>query len=234
MIGADRPGLLERLLGALFPERCLGCGLRGAALCPDCEGLVPWLGPDACPRCAKPTRLGRVCAGCQREPLTPDGVRAACRFEGVARSAVHDLKYRGIKGRADLLGRLIAEALAARPLALDAIVPVPLAPNRQRRRGFNQSALIGRHIADALGVPLSEGALVRARETPRQVGKSAAERRANVADAFACRLPELVTGRRIGVVDDVMTTGATLDACAVALKAAGASRVYGIVVAREV
>ena len=112
------------------------------------------------------------------------------------------------------------------------LVPVPLATGRRRQRGFNQSELIAQCIAVRIDVPVSTSALERIRETPPQVGQGATARRENVAGAFACRDPGVVSGRRIGLVDDVMTTGATLDACAEALKLAGASRVYGIVVAR--
>jgi ComF family protein len=144
------------------------------------------------------------------------------------------LKYRGIRERATLLGDLVAEAIERRPLEVEALVPVPLSTGRRRRRGFNQSELIASQLAERIERPVLGGGLVRTRETPPQVRRTAAERRENVAGAFACPDPEVVAGRRIGLVDDVMTTGATLDACAEILKMAGASRVYAIVVAREV
>ena len=163
-----------------------------------------------------------------------DGVRAACPFDGVARTAIHDLKYRRIRSRAAVLAEFILEGLARRPLAFEVLVPVPLAPGRLRQRGFNQSALVAQLVGQRLGAEVVPEALVRIRETSPQVGRSAVERRANIEGAFACKLPEAVAGRRIGIVDDVMTTGATLAACAEPLRAAGAVRVYGLVVAREV
>ena len=163
-----------------------------------------------------------------------DGVRAACRFDGVAREAVHDLKYRRIRSRASVLADVLVEALARRPLAMDVLVPVPLAPGRIRQRGFNQSALLAQLVGQQLGVAVAPDALVRTRETSPQVGRSAAERHANIDGAFACQLPEAIIGRRVTLVDDVMTTGATLAACADPLRAAGASRVYGLVVARDI
>jgi ComF family protein len=226
--------ILGRLLRALFPSRCLGCGLRGVELCPACRTTIPWLTAEVCPICAAPTRLARICGSCRAEPPALDGSRAACRFDGVVRSAVHDLKYRGIQARAALLAELIAETLGRLPLAADVLVPVPLAPGRRRQRGFNQAELIAIRLGNRLGWPVEPSLLARLRETSRQVERSAGERRANVAGAFGCSVPEAVIGRRVAVVDDVMTTGATLNACAEALKEAGASRVYGIVVAREV
>jgi ComF family protein len=164
--------------------------------------------------------------------LALDGVRAACLFDGVVRQAIHDLKYRGVRGRAALLGDLTADVLSLRPLATDLLVPVPLAPSRRRRRGFNQSELIAGRIGERLGLAIDAACLVRVRETPPQVGLSADERRANVAGAFKCADPDAVIGRRVALVDDVMTTGATLAACADVLRACGASRVFGVVVAR--
>lgn len=233
MAGAQA-SLLGRLLGTLFPGRCLGCGLRGVELCPACRSSVPWLTDDVCPICAAPTRLGRVCQRCRAEPPALDGSRAACRFEGVVRAAVHDLKYRSVRGRAGLLAGLAAEPLRRLPIAVDVLVPVPLASARRRQRGFNQAELIAQGIAEHLGWPVEPALLLRVRETPRQTERTASERRENVQGAFRCPEPASVAGRRVAVVDDVMTTGATLGACAEALKAAGAARVYAIVVAREV
>jgi ComF family protein len=233
-VDASASGLLNRLLATLFPPRCLGCGLRGTDLCSECWAGVPWLDTEVCPYCARRSRLARICGRCQRDGPALDGVRAACRFDGLVRSAVHDLKYRRVKARADVVAALVLEGLARRPLAVDLLVPVPLAAGRMRQRGFNQSALVAEHVGRVLGVPVLADGLLRTRETTPQVGKSAEQRSANIADAVACRFPEMVQGKRVGVVDDVMTTGATLAACADALRAAGAARVYGIVAAHEV
>lgn len=195
---------------------------------------MPWLPAAVCPYCARPSRLARICTVCDRDGSELNGVRAACQFEGVAREAIHDLKYRRIRSRANMLAELMLEALAKRPLAIDVLVPVPLAPGRLRQRGFNQAELVARLVGERLGAEVAPDALVRTRETSQQVGRTAEQRRANISSAFGCRLPEAVNGRRVAVVDDVMTTGATLSACAEPLRAAGAARVYGLVVAREV
>jgi ComF family protein len=233
-VASAQTGILERLLGTLFPSRCLGCGLRGKDLCDPCRSAVPWLTADVCPSCATPSRLARICRACQTETPLLDGARVACHFEGVVRRAIHDLKYRGVVGRAPILAELVVEAVERRPLAVDLLVPVPLAASRRRQRGFNQAELIANAVAERLGWEARPKILARTRETPQQARLSAVERRANVADAFVCQEPDAVYGRRVAVLDDVMTTGSTLAACAEALRMAGARRVYGLAVAREV
>jgi ComF family protein len=144
------------------------------------------------------------------------------------------LKYGQERHLVDLLGGLLQQCLANRPLSVDALVPVPLDAARLRARGYNQAALLAASLGAALGWPVLPDALQRTRPTRPQVGLSPRERRANVRGAFGCPAPSLVQGRRLLLIDDVMTTGATLDACAEALVVAGAARVYGLVVARDV
>jgi ComF family protein len=233
------PSRLAQPLGALwellFPTHCLGCGQRGAFACEACYASLPWLPPDVCPRCAQISRLGGLCSRCQR--LGPSGlasVRAACDYGGLARTAIHQLKYRHGRVLAKLLARVLAESLARRPLDADIVVPVPLSQRRLRERGYNQSELIARelHAVSNLPPPSSQP-LLRVRETRPQVGLSAAERRENVRGAFACPEPAALEGRRVLLLDDVMTTGATLRACADELSAAGATMVMALVVARD-
>ncbi|MCC6179198.1 MAG: ComF family protein [Chloroflexi bacterium] len=235
MIGqpAEPASVLGRLLALLLPTRCLGCGVRGAQLCDTCESTIPWLGGAVCPRCAAASRQGYLCADCRIDSGPLDAVRAACVFEGVVRQAVHDLKYRQARMHAELLGEIVARALAAQPLRIDVLAPVPLARRRCRERGYNQSAAIARAVGRRTGTPVEVTCLERTRETPPQVGRTAAARRVNVDGAFTCTQPEAVAGRWVAVIDDVMTTGSTLRACALPLKAAGAERVFGLVVARE-
>jgi ComF family protein len=146
---------------------------------------------------------------------------------------VRRLKYQQERHLATPLAALLLDCLAARPLAVDVLVPVPLDPARGRERGYNQAALLAAPVAKALGLPALPDVLQRTRPTRPQVGLNAGERRANVRGAFACGNPSAVAGRRVLLVDDVMTTGATLEACADALTAAGAAQVYGLVVARD-
>jgi ComF family protein len=155
-------------------------------------------------------------------------------FREGARDLVHALKYSYHSTLASPMGELMARYLQEAPLTADVLVPVPLHPHRQRTRGYNQSLLLAREVSRRLGLPMAAGALLRRRDTPPQARAAEADaRRRNVAGAFACR-PGAVAGRRVLLVDDVTTTGATLDACARALLAqGGASSVWALTFARE-
>jgi ComF family protein len=163
-----------------------------------------------------------------------DGIRSVFRFEGTVRQAVFSFKYKNVKALAAPLAQLMEEYLQANPLPADALVPVPLHPRRVRQRGYNQSSLLAGELSKLALLPLVEGPLVRLKNTPPQTRtKSAEERQSNVAGAFFCR-DQRLEGRRILLIDDVCTSGATLNACAAALKAAGVTSVWGLTLAREV
>ena len=154
-------------------------------------------------------------------------------MEGAIREAVHALKYRGVRALAPTLGGLLADYVTREAVPVDTLVPVPLHPRRERSRGYNQSALLAQAMGEVLDVPVESGALRRLRQTPTQassVGED--ERRSNVSGAFEAEAG-LVRGRRMVVIDDVCTTGATLEACAMALRSAGAASVWGLTLALE-
>jgi len=163
-------------------------------------------------------------------PLT--GIRSACVYEGVVRKAIHSFKYRHRRTLVDPLAQLVEQELRRRPLQVDLLVPVPLHPRRMAERGYNQSALLARELANRLGIPSAE-CLERTKETVAQAKLRAGARQANVRGAFRCMDGAIVLGRRVGIVDDVCTTGATLEDCARALREAGCTSAWGIVVARD-
>ena len=225
---------------ALCPERCAACSaIVGATelFCHGCRSTVNVLGPPECARCGTPDRAGcpRWCADAAA-PIRR--ARAWAEYESPERServvarALAAFKYAGTRR----LGRRIAHVMLTRvPADPDAVIaPVPLHRERLRRRGFNQSAVVARHIARALGWPLRLQLLVRVRDTPSQTALSAAARAANVANAFAVPLPEAVRARSILLVDDVWTSGATARAAATALRSAGATTVDVLTFARVV
>ncbi len=203
-------------------------------MCAHCESQLPWIFPPLCPRCGRPQASGILCPTCAQTTSAISVIRSPLRFEGVARRAIHELKYRNLRAIAPTLATYIVRNLRDAGYEPDIIVPVPLHPRRARRRGYNQSFLLAREVAKETCTPVSADALARVKEGASQVHTtSIEERRQNVSGAFACN-EATVSGKRILVIDDVCTTGATLESCAAALRSAGAFDVWGLTVAREV
>ena len=221
------------LLDAVVPRRCGLCGRFDTFLCASCAAGLPVAAPPRCPTCwatTGPSNRCRTCAAVLVHSLA--GVRSAYELRDGARRLVHALKYDGLSALAGPMGELMAVSLSQWGIRPDLVAPVPLHRSRERRRGFNQSALLARACAEAAGVPLDRSLLRRLRATAPQVRMADAEaRRQNVAGAFATSRP--VVGATVLLVDDVCTTGATLRACADALRAVGAGRIYGLTFARD-
>ncbi|MEK7865618.1 MAG: ComF family protein [Planctomycetota bacterium] len=227
------------LIDVVWPRACLVCdaplvGTARVDLCGSCEGAVRAVGAEACPRCGKPRgapgRPRRRCRACRGRRFAFRRAVVAVRYEGVARRAVHELKFLRKPLLARPMGEWLAQALLARRWEerVDVVVPVPLHRARRRERGYNQAEEIGVIVAEALGRPLVAGVLRRVRATARQARLPVRKRRASPAGAF--RVEGTVTGRVL-LIDDVLTTGGTADACARALMAAGAEEVLVAVVA---
>jgi ComF family protein len=223
----------ETALDLLFPRWCVGCGREGDFICPSCLRSLPRIVPPLCPQCGLPQSSDTLCPSCLGGQAEINGIRAPFRFEGVVRQAVHQLKYRNLRALAGPLARLLSDYLLTNPLPADVLVPVPLHPKRLRERGYNQSRLLAKELGKLTGLPVVDDCLVRERHSlPQARTASVVERRANVASAFSCR--RRLEGERVILIDDVATSGATLDACARALKQAGAGSVWGLVLAREI
>ena len=218
------------MLKTLFSGACFLC--RGAAsgvLCEPCETELPALAAPLCPSCALPSPGGARCGACLAHPPAFDATVAALAYGFPADALILALKFRGELALAPYLGARLERALRSRGASVPScVVPVPLSRARLRSRGFNQAAEIARAIT-ARG-PLELMLLERERDTPSQADLPWAERQRNVRGAFGVARP--LAGATIAVVDDVMTTGATLDEIARALKRAGAARVENWVVAR--
>ncbi len=185
-----------------------------------------------CPRCGRPTPEAAICATCQHQPLKVAPIRSAFLFEGALRQAVHALKYRGGRSVVELLALRMAEAWSQNPLPSELLIPIPLHPEREVRRGYNQAALLARALGRCLDLPVASRALVRTRNTASQTQLNRAERRDNVTGAFVVQKGVELAGRRVTLVDDVATTGATLEACAAALWAEGTETVNAFTLAR--
>ncbi len=222
----------------LLTQSCALCQLPsdGAPVCTACTQDLPILSPIRCPQCALPLESAQsVCPDCTRHRPNFDAAHAAWAYDFPMDSLIRDFKY----GHHLYLGGFFAQYLAkaveldwiasgqARP---ELIVPMPLHPNRLRTRGFNQAAEIARHLAKELNIPCAFDALIRIHDTPPQAGLHRNDRWRNLVGAFAC--PKPLAASRLLLVDDVITTGASLSACADLLRNAGASRVEVAAVAR--
>lgn len=172
-----------------------------------------------------------LCRRCRDLPLQIESIRSAAYFEGVLREAMHHLKYRHRSMLAGPLGELMAGCWRREGADVDVAVPVPLHASRLRERGYNQAALLARELARRVNLAVDEDTLVRQWATASQVDLDVSQRRENVRGAFCC-CGERLAGRRVLLVDDVCTTGATLEACAVALYDGGARSVRALTLAR--
>jgi len=200
-------------------------------LCAECLDQVPRVEPPFCVCCGDVVAAAGLCVRCRTAPLQIECIRSVVCFEGVLRKAVHRFKYSGLTALASPLGGLMAEYWMQHPMPADIVVPVPLHVARLRERGYNQAALLAREMARWVGLVVDEQVLVRQRATAPQVELNARERRKNVRDAFRCASNGLI-GKQVLLIDDVCTTGATLEACAVALQEGGAGGVCALTLAR--
>jgi ComF family protein len=224
---------LRRLATRLLPQACALCaaGSGDSILCAPCMNALPPL-PVACPSCARPSSGGAVCGACLRKPPPYATTLAACSYAYPLDRLVQALKYSRQLALAQPLGDALAAAAMRAPrwyVRPGVLVALPLAAARQRERGFNQAIEIARVVARRTGIPLVHG-VVRSSHGPPQATLPWKHRRRNVRSAFAC--VRSFSGLHVALVDDVMTTGATLEAAAGALLKAGAARVDAWVVAR--
>lgn len=238
--------LWNTALNVLYPAACCGCGhaTPRPEFCPRCQGRIETPIPPLCSTCGVPFGTAgdtdHLCSGClARRPRF--GRARACAIYDAADTSEHPLKmalqrykYNRDVSLARPLGELFANRAPLPAAAYDALMPVPLHVTRLRWRGFNQAQLLARPLAETAGVPLDAFSLLRVRPTRPQVELNEAERRHNVARAFVVSRPRQVEGRRILLVDDVYTTGATVQECSRALLHAGAESVDVLVLARAV
>ncbi|TCT04317.1 ComF family protein [Aquabacter spiritensis] len=245
--GRVASAVARRILDLVLPPTCIGCGTlirEPGGLCGACWRRMSFIERPYCDRLGTPfpfapAQLGDdppLSAAARDDPPAFDRARAAVLFGDVSRDLVHRLKYGDRLDLAAPMARLMVRAGADLLREADLILPVPLHPFRLWRRRFNQAALLAHSIADSTGVPVRADLLRRIRATPSQVALHRNARHANVAGAFALSppAPVFVKNRRILLIDDVMTTGATLDACARILRRGGAKGVDALTFARVV
>jgi len=208
-------GLLGTLLDGLFPPHCVACGRPGEWFCAACISSIPGRG-----------RLSLVPRIRNRTDALAGALTLAPHTYPL-REAVHALKYGGVRVLADPLSALLVDGWRAQPRTVDVVVPVPLHRAQLRRRGYNQAELLARGFCAGMGLDVCPSVLHRWRATRSQVGLSPEERLDNVSGAFICS-EEVLLGASVLLIDDVLTTGATMSACAQALRDAGAEVVWGM------
>ena len=220
----------QSVVDLLLPPRCAGCQKVGEVVCASCRRELVWVAEPICPQCGQTGEARGVCGRCRGQSW-PLQIRAALLFRGSLPPIIHQFKYHKMFGLAGQLADLMVQAWPQWVLPVDVVVPIPLHKERLKMRGYNQSALLAYHLAAQWGVPLRPQALARHRPTEVQARLKAHERLANVQGAFTA-VAKHVHGRQVLLVDDVCTTGATLQAAAHALLEAGATAVNAYCLAR--
>lgn len=215
----------------VFPPQCAGCGKIGKRLCTDCDKKIQRLVPPLCPRCGRVQTSNAICLECRQHPPQFVACRSWGIFEGALRECLHHLKYQNDISLGETLARPLIQMLVDIDWKVDVVVPIPLSLDRLKERGYNQASLLARPIALALGLQFRPGALKKKKETPSQVGLTISQRRENVRGVFQS-VPEIVAGKKVLLVDDVCTSGATLEAGSESLVEAGAQSVFALTLAR--
>jgi ComF family protein len=241
----DYRAALQEITELVFPPRCAVCEQWGAEIfCEACREQIEYLQPPYCRRCGRPqvptADAHLLCGACRGEPPALTGARAVGMHTGTLRQAVLRMKFHRRRGLIEPLGQLLAarmgaEAAHPEPLELAAaraILPVALHSRRRAWRGFDQAVLLSRALSRSAGMECWEGVLVRVKNTHQQVGLSVEERRANLAGAFRVTDRRRVEGGSFLLVDDVYTTGSTLQEAAKAVLRAGARAAYGLTLTR--
>lgn len=225
--------LWTSLYEALFPKYCLSCKREGKWLCSDCQEAISYLRYQFCPFCLTITRTGRPCSICQpRHHLT--GLLAATHFKPPISNLIHQLKYKGTKELSQLLTKIMIKNTRNRiPRGKKIIIPIPLHPKQGRKRGFNQAELLARELSKRLKIEYSPRILKRIKDTKSQTKLNRRERRENLKDAFEIDKRTELEEYIVLLVDDVATTGTTLNEAAKTLKQTKAKEIWGLVVSRR-
>lgn len=220
-----------------YPKFCVDCGQFGDFLCFDCASRIEYQRTSTCYGCGRITKNFKICPKCKASFKSPlSGVLIAAIYDlGPTRELIHHLKYSGIIDLSEIVGEMVAMRIIESNLKFDGylVVPVPMYPKKELKRGYNQAELIARYVSKRLNL---EGGLVldRIRDTKTQINLTKTERLHNLSGAFLCADKELINNRNIILIDDVLTTGSTLNECARELKKEGAKNIFAAVVAKRV
>lgn len=223
----------DKILDLFFPAKCVSCGKLGGFICNSCYGEIAFVKKQTCPKCNCLSAGGRLCRRCRPKYALTGVVVAGYLNEGAIKEAVHNFKYNGVSALASELAGILAEKLIEEKIAFDLVAYVPISKKRKAWRGYNQSEILAEIISEKFNKDVFRGLLKR-KDTKNQVGLSKREREKNLNRVFSIKRGKTdVRGKRILLVDDVMTTGTTLNECAKVLRAFGAREVWGAVLAKE-
>ena len=211
----------------VFPPKCIGCGIEKEHFCKTCLEKINYLNKDVCQFCGSPIRFGTTCNECLREKPHYDQLRSVSTYTPPISNAIRLLKYQRDITLGLILSQLMAKKVVEMNWKVDMVLAVPMSPKHFQERGYNQAAVLAYPISLLLDLDFESGAIIKKRETKTQVGLSAKERKMNVENAFFAD-SKIVSGKNVLVVDDVSTTGATINACSYALRQAGAALIYAI------
>lgn len=220
--------LKNDILDLMFPARCLNCGKLGRFVCEECLSRIVRIKRQSCPFCHSESEEGRSCLPCRRTHRLWGVMAFGFFHDPILKQVIHRYKYEGISAAGGELAKMLAPLVRE----ADVLTFVPVSRRRRNERGYNQAEILAAELSSLLCVPIYKG-LKKIKQTKRQVGLKRKERLANLEGAFVATDTETVAAKRVLIIDDVLTTGATLEACARILRAAGAKRVRGLVLARE-
>jgi len=228
-------GLINFLLDLIFPKFCLGCGQEGLWLCKKCYENIKTKNHQCCPICRRQNQYGSVCDNCKNK-TSLDGLITGCVYEkGLIKKCIHYYKYQFIKDLSRPLSSLMLKTykkLSPPALKKAIMIPIPLHRKRFIERGYNQSEILGKHIAKKINMPYYDKLLKRVKYTQKQASLDKKSRLINLNQAFKVNKKFDFKGKNVIIIDDVATTLATLNSSAKQLKKAGANEVWGLVIAR--
>lgn len=229
MLALSNMGILD----IFFPKRCVSCSKFGKYVCDTCLAELKPITNFICPMCERASFDGKTHPGC-RTRYSLDGLTSFYRYEGPVKAAIKRLKYKPYISELGIILLIsILSSIESNEFSDFVVIPVPLHPKRERNRGFNQAALIGRELASRFNLQFNEKLIKRVKNTKPQVELKGDDRRKNIQDAFAVSPNYTLDAKRyVLLIDDVWTTGSTMRACANVLKRAGAKRVWAITIAR--
>lgn len=234
--------LKKNIIDTIFPNFCLNCAKEGLLICPDCFGCIPISEYNFCPFCPKPRRVMKPGKCASHQSMKLNGLFTAVPYQDkIVKKMLRYFKYPPyLKGLAQPLAQLIIAhfLLSENKLIFHSqgqalLLPIPLWPKKEKQRGYNQSLLIAEQLSRAIQIPIFKNNLIKIKNTKPQVGLNREKRKENLWGAFAVRKPADFTGKIIFLIDDVFTTGSTMEECAKVIKQTGAKQVWGVAVARE-